>query len=428
LLEQLPPHLSHDMEKASPVHLTSAVQPLAAKLVHPPLVSIVVVNRNYGEFVGATLDSVSQQDYPSFECVVVDNASTDDSRAVIDRHIRDDPRFSTVYLDENLGQLAAVLKVLDGLHGGFVAFVDADDLLFPNYLSVHLQVHLALPSGVGFTSSDVIETEKAGRVLTSGRCYFGFGLQLGEPALQEEAQALRLSTICDRDYRALRTRVAASPHWNTNWVWGPGTANVYRKALIDMTRPNTKALNGHVGCDFHFNPFVHILAGSAVIFQPLSMYRYHGRNIYSLSPPLPGVSISAREGGAYERGLRRIVLRTLTAGAERFIKILVGNRFWETVNLLPGFEGSRVDEYFADPNVQTIFAETFDELSAVLGTPAVLWELRLRMRFAVWRSFVGRLRQQAVHGVTTWTLLHVEARLFRRRLGKLQRILFGPRQ
>jgi hypothetical protein len=416
------------MEKASPVHLTFAGQPLAAKQVLPPLASIVVVNRNYGEFIGATLDSVSQQDYPSFECIVVDNASTDDSRAVIERHIRDDPRFSTVYLDENLGQLSAALKVLDGLQGSFVAFVDADDLLFPNYLSMHLQVHLALPSAVGFTSSNVIETEKAGRVLTSGRCYFGFGLQSGEPGLQEEAQALRLSTICDQDYRALRTRVVMSPHWNTNWVWAPGTSNVYRKALIDMTRPNAKALNGHVGCDSHFNPFIHILAGSAVIFQPLSMYRYHERNTYALSPPLPGVPIPARYGEAHERGLRRIVLRTLTAGAERFTKILAGDRFWETINLLPGLEGNCVDDYFADPNVQTVFVETFDELSAVLGTPAVLWELRLRMGFAVWRSFVGRLRQQVVHGVTTWALLHAEARLFGRRLGKLQRILFGPRQ
>src|SRR5271169_3830868 len=99
------------MEKASPVHLTSGGQPLAPKQVLPPLASIVVVNHNYAEFIGATLDSISQQDYPSFECIVVDNASTDDSRAVIERHIRNDPRFSTVYLDENLGQLRGALTV-----------------------------------------------------------------------------------------------------------------------------------------------------------------------------------------------------------------------------------------------------------------------------------------------------------------------------
>jgi hypothetical protein len=48
------PHFSHDMEKASPVQLTSGGQPLAAKQVLPPLASIVVVNHNYGEFIGAS--------------------------------------------------------------------------------------------------------------------------------------------------------------------------------------------------------------------------------------------------------------------------------------------------------------------------------------------------------------------------------------
>ena len=151
------------MEQVPSIHLSTAGHPLAAKEVLPPLVSIVVVNRDYGEFIGATLDSIARQNYPWFECVVVDNASSDDSRTVIERHIRADRRFSTVCLGENLGQLRGALHVIDGLRGGFVAFVDADDILFSNYLSVHLQVHLALPSAVGFTSSNIIETGKDGR-------------------------------------------------------------------------------------------------------------------------------------------------------------------------------------------------------------------------------------------------------------------------
>src|SRR5271170_6261766 len=182
------------MEQVLPLHLTFAGQPLAAKEVVPPLVSIMVVNHNYAEFIGATLNSISRQDYPWFECIVVDNASTDDSRAVIERHIRDDPRFSAVYLDENIGYLRGALKVLDRLSGSFVSFVDADDVLFTNYLSVHLQVHLALPWSVGLTSNNVIETDNLGRVITSGRCYFGDGLRTGDPGLQAEEMALRLST------------------------------------------------------------------------------------------------------------------------------------------------------------------------------------------------------------------------------------------
>ena len=46
---------------------------------------------------------------------------------------------------ENLGQLRAALAVLPDLGGEFVVSVDADDFLFSNFLSSHVQVHLASP-------------------------------------------------------------------------------------------------------------------------------------------------------------------------------------------------------------------------------------------------------------------------------------------
>jgi len=409
------PHFSHDMEQASPVHLTSGGQPLPAKQVLPPLASIVVVNHNYGEFIGATLDSISQQDYSSFECIVVDNASTDDSRAVIERHIRNDPRFSTVYLAENLGQLRGALTAIDRARGGFVSFVDADDVLFPNYLSVHLQAHLALPSAVGVTSSDIIEADEAGQMLTAGRCFFGGGLRPVEPGLREEAAALRLSTICAEDYRALTARVLALPHWHTGWPWAPGTANVYRRALIDIARPDLQICRGHTGCDNYFIPSIHVMAGSALIFQPLSTYRHHGRNAFSSFPVMQTVSAARPHAVMRSRVQRRVVLRNFTAQAERFNWLLAGNRFWETIDLLGGLEGSRPEIYFSDPDVQTVLIETFAALSSAFGSTAVLWQLRLRMRFAMWRSFVSQLMRHGAAGVTIWALLRVEARFLAHR-------------
>jgi hypothetical protein len=68
--------------------------------------------------------------------------------------------------------------------------------------------------------------------------------------------------------------------------------------------------------------------------------------------------------------------------------------------------------------------ETFAALSAVFGSAAVLWELRLRMRFAVWCAFVSKLREQAVDGVTIWALLRVELRRSLAKLGILRKGLF----
>ncbi len=105
------------MQDVTPVHLSFDGRPLAAREVMAPLVSVVVINHNYAEFVGAALDSIRRQDYPYFECIIVDNGSTDASRAVIERHIDSDPRFSTLYLAENLGQLGAANRLLDRLRG-----------------------------------------------------------------------------------------------------------------------------------------------------------------------------------------------------------------------------------------------------------------------------------------------------------------------
>ena len=48
-----------------------------------PLVSVIVINFNYGRFLRATVESVFGQTYPNVECIVVDNASTDESGAVL---------------------------------------------------------------------------------------------------------------------------------------------------------------------------------------------------------------------------------------------------------------------------------------------------------------------------------------------------------
>ena len=65
--------------------MTIEGQPVGELGLQAPLVSVVVVNWNYARFIGATIDSIRGQDYSRFECLVIDNASTDDSRAVISR-------------------------------------------------------------------------------------------------------------------------------------------------------------------------------------------------------------------------------------------------------------------------------------------------------------------------------------------------------
>jgi glycosyltransferase involved in cell wall biosynthesis len=133
----------------------------------PPLVSLVLINWNYDAYVGAAIDSIKGQDYPSLEAIVVDNGSADASRQVIAEYVAGDERFRIVHLEKNLGQLGAFLEIFKLIRGEFVTIVDADDILFPNFVSSHVQVHLALPYGVALTSSNVVEDR--GRARADGR-------------------------------------------------------------------------------------------------------------------------------------------------------------------------------------------------------------------------------------------------------------------
>jgi len=93
-----------------------------------PLVSIVVVNYNYARFLSRSLDSALAQTHPRTEVVVVDDASTDDSREVVGRY---GDRVVAVLQATNGGQGAAFNAGFAACRGDVVLFLDSDDWLYP---------------------------------------------------------------------------------------------------------------------------------------------------------------------------------------------------------------------------------------------------------------------------------------------------------
>jgi glycosyltransferase involved in cell wall biosynthesis len=93
-----------------------------------PLVSVVVPTYNYGRFLGEMLDSVLAQTYRNWECVVVDDGSTDDTKEVVARYSEADGRVRYVG-QENRGQPAALNTGLRNFAGEYLQILDADDLI-----------------------------------------------------------------------------------------------------------------------------------------------------------------------------------------------------------------------------------------------------------------------------------------------------------
>jgi teichuronic acid biosynthesis glycosyltransferase TuaG len=102
--------------------------------VGAPLVSVVMPCHNDESYVTEALQSVAQQSYQNWECIVVDDASTDSSWNAIGEAVSGEPRFQTLRLDSNKGSGAARNRGLEAASGEYVAFLDADDLLLEESL------------------------------------------------------------------------------------------------------------------------------------------------------------------------------------------------------------------------------------------------------------------------------------------------------
>jgi glycosyltransferase involved in cell wall biosynthesis len=111
--------------------------------------SICIPNYNYGKFIGRTIRSVLEQDYDDFEIVVSDNASTDDSLAVV--RAFEDPRIHVSVNRCNVGFAANLDRAAGRATGDFVLLLSSDDVLRPGALRTYADAFTALGDGASTT-------------------------------------------------------------------------------------------------------------------------------------------------------------------------------------------------------------------------------------------------------------------------------------
>ncbi len=97
-----------------------------------PLVSVVVAAYNGAALIGETLASVSAQTFTDFEVIVIDDCSTDDTRAVV--RAWPDPRVRLVALAQNGGPVRARNRGFAEARGRYIAALDHDDICRPDRL------------------------------------------------------------------------------------------------------------------------------------------------------------------------------------------------------------------------------------------------------------------------------------------------------
>ena len=108
-------------------------------------VSVIVPAYNYASFLPQCVESISLQTMSNWECIVIDDASTDNTRSVLSDLRSAEPRVRSFVQPTNQGPSAARNRGLTEAKGRFIQFLDADDRLQNHKLEAHatfLREHL----------------------------------------------------------------------------------------------------------------------------------------------------------------------------------------------------------------------------------------------------------------------------------------------
>ena len=136
-----------------------------------PKVSVIISTHNRADMLPRAVNSVLNQVYDDFEIIIVDDASSDDTQAVIAGLY--DPRIRSLRHDTNRGHSASINTGISHAKGEYIAFLDDDDEWLPNKLERQVAVFQSSPPEVALVYGwmDRIE-DSTGRLIPSYRNTF----------------------------------------------------------------------------------------------------------------------------------------------------------------------------------------------------------------------------------------------------------------
>ncbi|MCE7069887.1 glycosyltransferase [Dyadobacter sp. CY327] len=130
-----------------------------------PLVTVILTAYNQEKYISDTLASVFDQTYPNLELIVIDNASADDTLAVIQTFKNPSRNFSLIKNRKNSGLCAAFNYGLSIAKGKYVIDLSGDDVLMPDRIEKQVAAFELLPENYAVIFSNAQYIDPAGKKL-----------------------------------------------------------------------------------------------------------------------------------------------------------------------------------------------------------------------------------------------------------------------
>jgi teichuronic acid biosynthesis glycosyltransferase TuaG len=121
------------------------------------IVSVIIPVYNSEKHIKKTIESVLNQTYKSFEIILVDDCSSDNSEHIINIFLREHKNITYFRLKQNSGAAVARNKALELANGRYIAFLDSDDLWYTNKLEKQLKLMKKKDAAICYTAIEMID-------------------------------------------------------------------------------------------------------------------------------------------------------------------------------------------------------------------------------------------------------------------------------
>lgn len=140
------------------------------------LISIIIPTYNRAHLLGETLDSILAQTYPHFECLVVDDGSTDHTAELLEFYIEKDTRIKYFSRPHDLPKGANACRNygFKRSEGEFINWFDSDDLMTVNFLEVKINAALTGNFDYVITKTECFSGNSIEHVVHRNENYYKF--------------------------------------------------------------------------------------------------------------------------------------------------------------------------------------------------------------------------------------------------------------
>jgi glycosyltransferase involved in cell wall biosynthesis len=259
-----------------------------------PLVSVIVTNHNYARFLTSCLENIRGQSYVNIECIVVDDASTDDSRDVLDEIVRAGEfagpgrTLQVIKLPVNAGMVGAACEGFKRSTGRYIIFFDADDIMLPHLVEAHVTAFFYSRIGVGISSTDMFygQNDDIIRAGHPGFVHF-IHAQGADSQVIFRKTPLPFSSGREMSGPALALSPAELYHLppeHLGWAWAATSALCFRREMVEPMLRRVPKIAGVL--DAYLLRGIHPFTGAVLIDRPLVVYRIHAKNDWIKFPPI----------------------------------------------------------------------------------------------------------------------------------------------